>query len=72
MDSLTVEERIAICQKNLESVHRKKRILEESSPGVHIRLQENLKRFRELRNKTIDDEEKSDRQPFQNLRYRRN
>lgn len=60
MDSLTIEERIAICQKNLESVREKKRRLEESSPRVHARLQENLRRFRELRNKTLDDKGKKE------------
>lgn len=60
MDSLTIEERIAICQKNLESVREKKRRLEESSPRVHTRLQENLRRFKELRSKARNEKEQKE------------
>lgn len=57
MDSMTVEERIALYEKQLDAVREKMKRLEESSPKIYINLRHYISRLRELKGKELDNKD---------------
>ena len=57
---LTVEERIADYQKQLDALREKMKRLEENSPKIYINLNQYMKRLRELKGSKEPDNNKDE------------